>query len=237
MMNERLDKFICDSGLASRKDVKQIIKAGRVTIDGRAVTAPDFKLDPQGSQVRLDGKLLNHGRFRYYIMNKPAGTLTAARDKKQDTVLNLLPIEMRRMGVFPVGRLDKDTTGLLLITNDGEFAHRVISPKSQVNKVYLAQVEGTPTPEDCAAFKKGIALKDGTKCLPAQLQVTGEGECLVTVMEGKYHQVKRMLAAVGKPVVSLRRISVGGLKLDESLLPGGFRELTEDELCIVLPKK
>ena len=141
------------------------------------------------------------------------------------------------MGVFPVGRLDKDTTGLLLLTDDGDFAHRVISPKSAVKKVYLARVEGIPDEADAAAFRTGLVLADGTKCLPAELEITGTSLCRVTVMEGKYHQVKRMLASRGRKVLSLRRLSVGGLGIDESLGPGGVRELSENELCIVMKEK
>lgn len=234
MMQIRLDKFICDFGLASRKDVKLMIKSGRVTVDGEAVNSGDMKIDADEAVVRLDGEILRHKRFHYYMMDKPAGVLTAARDKKQETVLDILPIELRRMGVFPVGRLDKDTTGLLLITDDGDFAHKVISPKSGVEKVYYATVDGEPNDSDVRAFHRGVTLRDGTKCLPAGLEPLGNGACLVTVREGKYHQVKRMLAAREKPVINLRRLSIGGLKLDESLGAGGFRELTENELCIVL---
>ena len=140
------------------------------------------------------------------------------------------------MGLFPVGRLDKDTSGLLLLTNDGELAHKIISPKSGIPKRYLAEVEGEPDAEDVRAFREGLVLGDGTQCLPAELELLGGKTCLVTVMEGKYHQVKRMLAARGKPVRALRRLAVGGLELDESLGPGGFRELTEEDLCKVLKK-
>ncbi len=229
----RLDKFICDQGLATRKEVRQMIKAGRVWLDGAAATAPDVKLDPEKSQVELDGSVLNYARFHYYMMDKPAGVLTATEDGKQKTVLDLVTPEMRRMGLFPVGRLDKDTSGLLLLTNDGDFAHRVISPKSEVEKLYYAKVDGMPDEADCEAFRQGIVLADGTKCLPAELELLGGSECHVRVMEGKYHQVKRMLASRGKAVVFLRRLSVGELELDPSLGPGGYREMTENDLCRV----
>lgn len=229
----RLDKFICDQGLAPRKEVRQIIKAGRVRLDGVALTAPDAKFDPERSLVELDGSPLGYAKFRYYMMDKPSGVLTATRDGKQKTVLDLVTTEMRRMDIFPVGRLDKDTSGLLLLTNDGNFAHRVISPKSEVEKLYYAKVEGFPDLSDCEAFQKGLILADGTRCLPARLELLGGNECYVYVMEGKYHQVKRMLASRGKPVLELRRLAVGGLTLDPALGPGGFRELSEQDLCRV----
>ena len=229
----RLDKFICDQGLAARKEARQIIKAGRVRLDGAAVTAPDVKFDPEKSLVELDGSPLGYSKFRYYMMDKPSGVLTATRDGKQKTVLDLVTPEMRRMGLFPVGRLDKDTSGLLLLTNDGNFAHRVISPKSEVEKLYYAKVEGIPDADDCRAFQQGLILGDGTKCLPARLELLGGNECYVYVMEGKYHQVKRMLASRGKPVLELRRLAVGGLALDPALGSGGFRELTNEDLCTV----
>ena len=227
----RLDKLLADMGLATRKDLKEIIKSGRVTVDGVAAVRPEMKLDPAKSLIRLDGEVLAYAEHRYYMMDKPSGVLTATEDPKQKTVLDLVTPEMRRMGLFPVGRLDKDTSGLLLLTNDGEFAHRVISPKSGVEKLYYARVEGNPSEEDTAAFRRGLVLKDGTVCLPAKLEITGPGECLVTVMEGKYHQVKRMLASRGTPVTQLRRLCIGALELDSSLGPGGFKELDEKDLC------
>ena len=229
----RLDKFICDQGLATRKEVRQMIKAGRVRLDGVPAAAPEVKLDPETSRVELDGQVLRYARFHYYMMDKPSGVLTATEDGKQKTVLDLVSPEMRRMGLFPVGRLDKDTSGLLLLTNDGNFAHRVISPKSEVEKLYYAKVDGSPDADDCLAFERGIVLADGTRCLPAKLELLGVSDCIVRVMEGKYHQVKRMLAARGKPVLELRRLAVGGLELDPALGPGGFRELTNEDLCRV----
>lgn len=234
MALKRLDKLLADMGIASRSELKQIIKSGRVTVDGIPVTVPESKFDSESCIIALDGKSLNVQKFRYYMMDKPAGVLSVTEDRKQSTVLDLLPDEQRRMGLFPVGRLDKDTSGLLLLTNDGEFSHRVISPKSGVEKLYLATVEGEPDEADVKAFEKGIVLKDGTECLPAKLELLGGNRCLVTVMEGKYHQVKRMLASRGKPVTELRRLAVGGLELEESLGAGGFRELDENDLCKVL---
>lgn len=230
MPQMRLDKLLSDMGIASRKELKQIIKSGRVRINGIAAAVPEAKVDPEKDIVSLDGEELSYSRFHYYIMDKPAGVVTATDDKKQKTVLDLVSPEMRRMELFPVGRLDKDTSGLLLLTDDGDFAHRVISPKSEVQKLYYAKVDGTPDESDVIAFKNGIVLKDGLECLPAGLEIIGENECLVTVMEGKYHQVKRMLASRGKPVTELRRLSIGRVKLDGTLGPGGYRELTSEEL-------
>ena len=229
----RLDKLLGDMGIASRSELRQMIKRGRVTVDGRAVTAPETKVDSERCRITLDGEELRYKSFRYYMMDKPAGVLSATEDGRQRTVLDLVSPEMRRMGLFPVGRLDKDTSGLLLLTNDGDFAHRVISPKSGIEKRYYARVEGKLDETDREAFRQGLVLADGTKCLPAELELLGGGECYVRVMEGKYHQVKRMLASRGKPVLSLRRLSVGRLALDPTLGPGGFRELSKEDLCRV----
>lgn len=237
MAQLRLDKYLGDLGLASRRELKEIIRAGRVQVDGVTAARPEQKIDPEQNRVLLDGQELGKPRVHYYMMDKPAGVVTATEDREQKTVLDLLPEELRRLGLFPVGRLDKDTTGLLLLTDDGDFAHRVISPKSAVEKRYYAEVEGCPNEADAEAFRQGITLRDGTVCLPARLELLGENRCVVTLQEGKYHQVKRMLASRGKPVKSLRRLSIGGLCLDESLGPGGFRELGEEDLCSLLNEK
>ena len=227
----RLDKLLSDMGLASRKELREMIRSGRVTVDGQRETRPEQKVDPAQSVIALDGAPLRYAAHHYYMMDKPCGVVTATEDSRQRTVLDLVTPEMRRMGLFPVGRLDKDTSGLLLLTDDGEFAHRVISPKSCVEKLYYAKVEGCPDAADAAAFAEGLTLADGTRCRPARLEPLGGGACRVTVMEGKYHQVKRMLASRGKPVLALRRLAIGGLVLDEALGPGGFRELTAEDLC------
>ena len=232
----RLDRLLSDMGVASRSELKKIIRDGRVTVDGVPVTSPEKKLEAGACRVTLDGRELSYSRFRYYMLDKPAGLVTATEDKKQPTVLALLTPEMRRMGLFPVGRLDKDTSGLLLLTNDGDFAHRVISPKAGVEKLYHARVEGAPDQEDVQAFAEGLTLGDGTRCLPAGLTLLGGNECLVTVMEGKYHQVKRMLASRGKPVTALRRLAIGGLRIDETLGAGGFRELDQGDLDSLFSK-
>lgn len=229
----RLDKLMSELGLASRRELRQIIKSGRVLINGAAASAPEQKVDPERDTVVFDGEPLSYSEFRYFMLDKPPGVLSATEDRDQRTVIDLLPPELRRLGLFPVGRLDKDTSGLLLLTNDGDFAHRVISPKSEVEKLYYAVVDGTPDAADAAAFARGIVLGDGTQCLPAKLEPLGGSECRVTVMEGKYHQVKRMLASRGKPVISLRRLAVGGLTLDADSRPGRWRELNEKDLCSV----
>ena len=226
----RLDKLLGDMGIASRKELKSIIKAGRVTVNGNAVCVPETKLAPETAVIRLDGNVLKYSKYHYYMMDKPCGVLTATEDRKQTTVLDLLPPEVKRLELFPVGRLDRDTSGLLLLTDDGDFAHRVISPKSNVKKLYYAVVEGIPDESDVKAFSEGLSLADGTECLPAKLEITGKNECYVTVMEGKYHQVRRMLASRGKTVTELRRLRIGSLILDADLGSGSVRELEQEEI-------
>lgn len=230
----RLDKIITDAGLASRKEAKALIRSGRVSVNGRTAASGDEKLDPELSSVCLDGEPIDYKRFRYLMLNKPAGLLSATEDSRQKTVLDLLPPELRRQGLFPVGRLDKDTTGLLLLTNDGDFAHSVISPKRHVPKLYRARVDGLLDGEDIAAFARGLVLADGTVCLPAKLECPEPSLGLVTVYEGKYHQVKRMFASRGKPVTALHRLQIGGLPLDEKLGPGEYRELSREECAAVV---
>ena len=226
----RLDKLITDTGLCSRSQARELIRRGRAAVDGAAVTDPAAKFDPQSIVLSVDGKPLSGTEHVYVMLHKSAGVLTAARDPRKPTVLDIMPAEWKRRGLFPVGRLDKDTTGLLLLTDDGAFAHRVISPKSHVSKLYEAQVDGIPTAEDIAAFREGIVLKDGTRCLPAELQDLGGGLVRVEVFEGKYHQIKRMLGSRQLPVRALRRLRIGGLWLDETLSPGEYRLLTGEEL-------
>lgn len=226
----RLDKYLADTGAATRREAKLLIRAGRVTVNGVAVSAPEEKVDPAAVQICVDGAPLRYSRHHYYMMDKPAGVLTATEDRDQKTVLDLLPPELRRFGLVPAGRLDKDTTGLLLLTEDGDYVHRVISPKNHVPKVYLAHTDGLPVQADVERFAQGVTLGDGTQCMPAKLELLPElSSCLVTVFEGKYHMVKRMLASCGTPVLTLRRLSIGALELDKSLGLGGFRALSEDE--------
>ena len=233
----RLDRLLSECTALSRSQLRQIIKNGSVSVDGIVITSPEHKVCSDTARVELDGKTVSYEKFCYYMLNKPAGILSATDDKKQKTVIDLFPAELKKKNLFPVGRLDKDTTGLLIITNDGEFAHRVISPKSEIVKTYRACTESPVDDADVEAFRQGIVLADGTQCLPAGLEKLPDGSCLVRVMEGKYHQVKRMLASRGKPVTALMRLSIGGLELDKGLLPGQFRQLSEKELCSVNKKK
>ena len=233
MSKLRLDKFLADQGLASRKELREIVRSGRVRVNGSAVQNADQKVDPEVDQICFDGRSLSASSERTLMLYKPLGVVSATEDRNEKTVLDLLPPEYRRMGLSPVGRLDKDTSGLLLLSNDGDFIHRVISPKSAVEKCYCAIVEGAPSAEDTAAFQAGLELRDGTRCLPARLEILGPGKCLVYVTEGKYHQVRRMLASRGLPVLELRRLAIGSLYLDENLGPGGWKELTEEDLCRV----
>ena len=225
----RLDKFLCDCGAGTRSTVKVLLKAGRVSVDGVIWKDGSKKLDAGASIVCLDGQVLRLAGRVVLMLNKPAGYITATEDPRQATVMELLPPAYRAMDVKPVGRLDKDTEGLLLFTNDGELLHRLISPKKEVAKVYYARHEGTATQEDVEAFREGLTLGDGTKCLPAVLEPLGPGESLVTVCEGKYHQVRRMLACRRMPVTYLERRQEGGLSL-EDLPRGSVRELTETEI-------
>ena len=211
-----------------------MVRQGRVLVDGKPAPAADMKVDPQTAVILLDGEPLGYEKFTYVMLHKPAGVLTATEDRRQETVLDLLPPELRRRALSPVGRLDKDTEGLLLLTNDGQLAHRLLSPKSHVDKVYYARTAGCLTKEDCRAFAAGMTLGGGLECLPAGLEILSAGpegsEGLVTLREGKFHQVKRMLAARGKPVLYLKRVRMGNLPLDPALEPGTYRYLTEDEV-------
>ena len=226
---ERLDKIISATGKKSRREVHEMVRQGRVLVDGKPAPAADMKVDPQTAVILLDGEPLGYEKFTYVMLHKPAGVLTATEDRRQETVLDLLPPELRRRALSPVGRLDKDTEGLLLLTNDGQLAHRLLSPKSHVDKVYYARVDGALEPGDIAAFAAGMTLGDGLECLPAGLEILSPTEAFVTLREGKFHQVKRMLAARGKPVLYLKRLSMGRLRLNPALAPGAWRMLTEEE--------
>lgn len=225
---ERLDKFLCDCGVGTRSQVKVMVKAGRVTVDGVAVKDSSMKLDITSRAICLDGELVRSVGQLVVMLNKPAGYITATEDARQKTVMELLPPELKYMDLKPVGRLDKETEGLLLFTNDGDLLHRLISPKKEVSKVYYARHEGNASAEDVQAFAQGITLKDGTVCLPAKLEPLGPGESMITVCEGKYHQVRRMMASRGMPVTYLERRKEGNLVLAD-LPRGKVRILTEDE--------
>ena len=228
----RVDKLLTQSGLYSRSEARELIRSGRVSVDGETLRRPEAKAADDAA-VFVDGEEVNCSLCRYFMLNKPAGVLSATDDRSQPTVLDLLPREIRALGLFPVGRLDKDTTGLLLLTNDGGFAHRVISPKHGVVKTYLAVTASPVDAEDVRAFREGITLADGTHCLPAVLEPLDGCRCRVLVSEGKYHQVKRMLAACGKPCTALERTAVGALELDPELPRGGWRELRQFETGLV----
>ena len=229
----RLDKLLADSGVCSRSEAKALIRAGRVTVNGTVPRLAEEKYASESAVICVDGEVVSCAPQRYLMLYKPAGVLSATEDAKQETVLDLLSPQLRRQELAPVGRLDKDTTGLLLLTNDGDFAHRVISPKKHVQKIYRAAVDGILTQEDVAAFERGLVLSDGTQCLPAKLELLRPSVGRVTVYEGKYHQVKRMFAACGKHVAALHREQIGALVLDPALQPGEYRELTEAELQLV----
>ncbi len=228
---ERLDKRLASTGRWSRKEIKDMIRQGRILVNGLPARRPEEKVGDE-DHLTVDGQEVDCAPFVYVMMHKPAGLLSATEDKRQRTVVDLLSPELRRRGLFPVGRLDKDTTGLLLLTDDGALAHELLSPKKHVDKVYLAQVEGRIEVADVTALAEGMVLGDGLQCLPAGLEPLEDGEsCLVTLREGKYHQVKRMLAARGKPVLALKRLSMGPLQLDEALAPGEWRYLNADEVA------
>lgn len=223
----RLDKLLANLGICSRSACRDLIKKGRVAVNGSVCRDGAFHV-PDGAEVTLDGKRLDTRVERHLMLYKPEGCLTAAEDKNSRTVMDLLPTVYRTLGCMPVGRLDKDTTGLLILTTDGDLAHRLITPKYHVDKVYLAKVDETLTEEDEKAFEQGIELKDFT-AMPAKLERLEDCLGRVTVQEGKYHQVKRMFGARGKKVIALHRQSFGSLVLDEDLQPGDYRELTQEE--------
>ena len=230
---ERLDKFLCDCGVGTRSQVKTIIKSGRVTLDGVPQRDSSVKFDPDTQILALDGEILTRRGRVVVMLNKPAGFVTATEDKTEKTVMELLPETYRHLDLKPVGRLDKATEGLLLFTNDGDLLHRLISPKKEVPKRYYARHEGCADAEDVAAFAQGLTLGDGTVCLPAVLEPIGSGESYVTVCEGKYHQVRRMLASRSMPVTYLERQQEGALTLGD-LPRGEIRELTEAEIETLL---
>lgn len=227
---ERLDKLLAGTGKWSRREVKALVRQGLVRVDGRLAASAEDKLDPAAAVVTVAGETVALHRFTYVLLHKPASVLTATEDRKQPTVLDLLPPELRRIGLAPVGRLDRDTEGLLLLTNDGELAHRLLSPKYHVDKRYLARVDGELSATDAEAFARGMTLGDGLECLPAGLEVLPDRVCIVTLREGKFHQVKRMLAARGAPVLYLKRLSMGPLTLDDSLAAGAYRLLRAEEI-------
>lgn len=230
---QRLDKILSNLGYGTRKEVKGLIKSGTVSVDGAVAGDPGQQVDAELQAISVNGEKISYREFVYIMMNKPQGVVSATEDARERTVIDLLPEQLRAFQPAPVGRLDKDTEGLLLLTNDGRLAHKLISPKKHVPKTYIARVEGRVTEEDILRFKAGVELDDGYMTLPAELVVLERGSISlteVTIYEGKYHQVKRMFKAVGKTVIYMKRISMGRLKLDEGLELGEFRELTSQEL-------
>ncbi len=230
----RLDKFLGEMGKGTRSQIKEMARRGRISVNGETEKKPERKINPTEDEILLDGSPVAYKAFEYYMLNKPQGVVSATEDNRYDTVTDLIDTAVRR-DLFPVGRLDIDTEGLLLITNDGELAHRLLSPRHHVDKVYYAHITGS-LPEDAKMrFLNGITLEDGTICMPAKLDVLdepledGKKAVTLTIQEGKFHQVKRMFEAAGCQVVYLKRLSMGPLTLDESLMPGEYRPLTEKE--------
>ena len=233
MEKQRLDKVIASTGKFSRREVKLLVRQGRVLVDGIPARSAEDKVDPEQVEIAVNGEVLTYRRYTWVMLNKPAGYLSATEDGRGATVLDLLPPELQKQGLFPVGRLDKDTEGLLLLTNEGGLAHDLLTPKHHVDKVYYTRVAGRLNEEDCRAFESGMTLADGLVCQPAGLElltVGEESEAHVTLREGKFHQVKRMLADRGKPVLYLERVKMGNLTLDSDLPRGSYRFLTEQEL-------
>ena len=233
MEKQRLDKIIASTGRWSRREVKNLVRQGRVLVDGVPARSAEEKTDPEAAEIVVNGEMLTYRRYTWVMLNKPAGYLSATEDGHGPTVLDLLPPELKKQNLFPVGRLDKDTEGLLLLTNEGGLAHELLSPKRHVDKVYYTRVAGRLTKEDCQAFAAGLLLDDGLQCMPAGLKILTAGEeseAHVTLREGKFHQVKRMLAYLGKPVLYLERISMGNMTLDLDLPRGKYRFLTPEEV-------
>ncbi len=236
MAVERIDKILSSRNTEGRSAAKALIKAGRVTANGVTVRRPEEKFDPEQTEIRIDGERISISRFVYIMMNKPKGVLSASNDKHSRTVIDLLPEEMKRHGLFPAGRLDKDTEGFILITNDGELAHKMLSPKSHVYKLYEAECDRALTDCDAAAFEKGIRLGE-LEFMPAEMKIIEKNKALVEICEGKFHQIKRMFHAVGAEVTALKRLRIGQVFLDEALDPGKSRYLTDQELIDILNLK
>ena len=232
----RIDKLLANMGYGTRKEVKKLLKAGVVKVDGMTVKDAKTHVDPKKQIVTVWGEEVEYKPFIYLMMNKPKGVISATEDAVEETVVDLLEEEDRLFDPFPVGRLDKDTEGLLLLTNDGQLAHQLLSPKKHVPKTYEAIIDGEVTEEDVAAFRRGVVLDDGYETKPAELVIIRSGlrsDVQVTITEGKFHQIKRMFQAVGKRVVYLKRIQMGPISLDETLEPGEYRELTDEEIALL----
>ncbi|WP_291651874.1 pseudouridine synthase [Clostridium sp.] len=234
---ERLDKVLSNLGYGTRKEIKQAVRKGLVEVNGEVAKDNGMQIDPEVDKIYVNGEEIFYRKYIYLMMNKPDGVISATHDNRDETVIDLLEIEHQVFEPFPVGRLDKDTVGLLLLTNDGELNHRLISPKWKVDKVYYAKIDKKVTEEDIKKFKSGITLDDGYTCKEAKLEILeasdSGSEVRITIQEGKFHQVKRMFEAVDKKVVYLKRVEFGTLQLDEDLEEGEYRELTEEEVRIL----
>ena len=226
---ERIDKILSSQNIATRSEAKELIRKKKISVNGKIVLKPDEKFEPETAEISVDSKVISVKKYVYIMMNKPAGVLSASNDKYAKTVIDLLPKELQRNGLFPAGRLDKDTECFILITDDGELAHKMLSPKSHVYKLYKAVVDKTLTDEDVTAFKNGI-----NEFLPADMKILDEHTALVEICEGKFHQVKKMFNAVGTNVTYLKRLRIGGVSLDEALETGDFRELSQNEISQLL---
>ena len=229
----RLDKFLCETGFGTRSQVKELLKKGQVTVNGVAAKKPEQKIDEHKDRITCQGKMASYEKYVYYMLHKPAGVVSATEDKREKTVLDLLKSEDRRDGIFPVGRLDKDTEGFLLLTDDGDLAHRLLSPRKHVDKTYYAKIAGSVTEAHIERFREGLDIGDEKKTLPAMLEILASepeiSEIRITIHEGRFHQVKRMFEAVGCKVTYLKRLSMGAVALDETLAPGDYRPLNEKE--------
>ena len=233
---ERLDKVLANLGYGTRKELKKICRNGLVEVNGEIAKDSGMQVDPENDKIVINGEEIFYRKFIYLMMNKPAGVVSATYDNRDETVIDLLEVDHQVFEPFPVGRLDKDTEGLLVLTNDGQLAHRVLSPKKHVPKTYYAKIEGIVTEEDIKAFAKGVTLDDGYETMPAELVILKSDEISeieLTIHEGKFHQVKRMFESVDKKVIYLKRLSMGKLKLDENLALGEYRELTDEEVKMI----
>lgn len=233
MKKQRLDKILSHIGIGTRKEIKYLAKKGLIVVDGQVVKDTALQVDPETQEIIVNDIPVVYREFVYIMMNKPSGVISATIDHRETTVIDLLDVDLQVFEPFPVGRLDKDTEGLLLLTNDGKLSHNLLSPKKHVPKTYYAEIDGRVTEKDVADFKQGVVLEDGYKTLPSDLEIISSGEeskVHITIYEGKFHQVKRMFLAVGKEVTYLKRLKMGSLELDQDLELGEYRELTEEEL-------
>lgn len=236
MKSQRLDKVLVHLGYGSRKEIKKMAKEGTIAVNGVVVKDSAVHVQPENDEIMVKGEIINYREFIYLMLNKPAGVISATEDQREETVIDLLEESFQAFNPFPVGRLDKDTEGLLIITNDGKLAHRLLSPKKHIPKTYYAQIKGAVTSEDIAKFKEGVELDDGYRTLPSEMVIIQTGsvsEVELTIYEGKFHQVKRMFQAVGKEVIYLKRVKMGELTLDDKLALGHYRELSNEELRLL----